>query len=258
MSYILDALRRAQAERGRGAVPGLHTPVLPAPGTSPPGPPRAAIPGWLAVTMAATVAVLAAGAAWWALQPPAVPVHQGAGPVPVPGPGPVPREVEVATTPLPSSTPAPPPGAVPEPALAVPMAPGPAARTSAQGVVPRAAGTAPQRGMPPPPDRKPAQAPPAASASPPPSAPPPHGAVAAPTGTIFAPADLPDAVRAQLPVLQISGATYSSNPEYRMAIVNGQVLHEGDPAAPGLLLEKIEPGRTVWSFQGYRYGLASR
>ena len=254
MSYILDALRRAQAERGRGAVPGLHTPVLPAPGTSPPGPPRAAIPGWLAVTGAAAVAALAAGAAWWALQPPAVPVHQGAGPVPLP----VPREVAVATTPLPSPSPAPPPGAVPEPALAVPTAPGPAARPSAQGVVPRAAGTAPQRGTPPPPDRKPAQAPPAASASPPPSAPPPHGAVAAPTGTIFAPADLPDAVRAQLPVLQISGATYSSNPEYRMAIVNGQVLHEGDPAAPGLLLEKIEPGRTVWSFQGYRYGLASR
>ena len=254
MSYILDALRRAQAERGRGAVPGLHTPVLPAPGTSPPGPPRAAIPGWLAVTGVAAVAALAAGAAWWALQPPAVPVHQGAGPVPLP----VPREVAVATTPLPSPTPAPPPVSVPEPALAVPTAPGPAARPSAQGVVPRAAGTAPQRGTPPPPDRKPAQAPPAASASPPPSAPPPHGAVAAPTGTIFAPADLPDAVRTQLPVLQISGATYSSNPEYRMAIVNGQVLHEGDPAAPGLLLEKIEPGRTVWSFQGYRYGLASR
>ena len=28
MSYILDALRRAQAERGRGSVPGLH-PVIP-------------------------------------------------------------------------------------------------------------------------------------------------------------------------------------------------------------------------------------
>ena len=25
MSYILDALKRAQAERGRGSVPGLHT-----------------------------------------------------------------------------------------------------------------------------------------------------------------------------------------------------------------------------------------
>ena len=26
----------------------------------------------------------------------------------------------------------------------------------------------------------------------------------------------------------------------------------------GTLLEKIEPGRTIWSFKGYRYGLASQ
>jgi len=83
-------------------------------------------------------------------------------------------------------------------------------------------------------------------------------AAAAPTGTVFAQADLPDAVRTQLPSLKISGVTYSGNPVYRMAIVNGQVLHEGDVAAPGLLLEKIEPGRTIWSFKGYRYGLASQ
>lgn len=80
----------------------------------------------------------------------------------------------------------------------------------------------------------------------------------APTGTVFAQSDLPDAVRAQLPSLKISGATYSANPMHRMAIVNGQVLHEGDVAAPGLLLEKIEPTRTIWSFKGYRYGLASQ
>ena len=41
---------------------------------------------------------------------------------------------------------------------------------------------------------------------------------------------LPEAVRAQLPVPKISGPTYSSNPAYRMAIVNGQVLQEGDLA----------------------------
>ena len=35
MSYILDALRRAEAERGRGAVPGLHPPAVPVPGAVP-------------------------------------------------------------------------------------------------------------------------------------------------------------------------------------------------------------------------------
>ena len=78
------------------------------------------------------------------------------------------------------------------------------------------------------------------------------------SGTVFAQADLPESVRTQLPTLKISGATHSSNPAYRMAIVNGQVLHEGDQAAPGLVLERVEPGRTVWNFRGYRYGLASQ
>jgi general secretion pathway protein B len=72
---------------------------------------------------------------------------------------------------------------------------------------------------------------------------------------VFAPGDLPPSVREQLPSLTVTGATYSSNPAHRMAIVNGQVLQEGDLAAPGLKLERIEQGRTVWSFQGYRYAV---
>ncbi len=73
---------------------------------------------------------------------------------------------------------------------------------------------------------------------------------------MFAQSDLPPSVREQLPALQVSGATYSNNPAHRMAIVNGHVLQEGDVAAPGLKLEKIEQGRTVWSFRGYRYAVA--
>jgi general secretion pathway protein B len=65
---------------------------------------------------------------------------------------------------------------------------------------------------------------------------------------VFAQADLPPAVREQLPTLQLAGVTHSTNPLYRMVIVNGQVLHEGDQAAPGLVLERIEPGRTVGRF----------
>jgi len=75
---------------------------------------------------------------------------------------------------------------------------------------------------------------------------------------VFAQADLPPAVRSQLPTLQLAGITYSSNPQHRMAIVNGQVLHEGDQAAPGLVLERIEQARTVWAFKGYRYALPAQ
>ena len=91
-------------------------------------------------------------------------------------------------------------------------------------------------------------------------APEPKPARPAPQATqapVFAQADLPPAVREQLPTLQLAGVTYSTNPLYRMVIVNGQVLHEGDQAAPGLVLERIEPGRTVWAFRGYRYALPS-
>ncbi|MBV7428915.1 general secretion pathway protein GspB, partial [Acidovorax sp. sif0732] len=84
------------------------------------------------------------------------------------------------------------------------------------------------------------------------------GAAPPPASPVFAQTDLPDTLRAQLPALKVTGATHSSNPVYRMAIVNGQVLHEGDQAAPGLVLEKIEPGRTVWTFRGYRYAVAAQ
>ena len=101
------------------------------------------------------------------------------------------------------------------------------------------------------PDAKPA--PPAAPPARP--APPPTTGTTTGTGTVFSPEQLPPAVRAQLPTLEIAGLSYSSNPAHRMVIVNGQVLHEGDQAAPGLLLQGIEPQRTLWSFQGYRYAL---
>ncbi|WP_225979082.1 general secretion pathway protein GspB [Paracidovorax cattleyae] len=70
--------------------------------------------------------------------------------------------------------------------------------------------------------------------------------------------DLPDSVRTQFPALQVSGVTYSSNPLYRMAIVNGQVLHEGDTAAQGVVLEVIEPERVVWKFRDHRIAQPAR
>ena len=106
---------------------------------------------------------------------------------------------------------------------------------------PRRAATAPESPQAQAPEPKPARPAPQATQAP-----------------VFAQADLPPAVREQLPTLQLAGVTYSTNPLYRMVIVNGQVLHEGDQAAPGLVLERIEPGRTVWAFRGYRYALPSQ
>ncbi|MES2610791.1 MAG: general secretion pathway protein GspB [Pseudomonadota bacterium] len=254
MSYILDALRRAEAERGRGAVPGIHTQAMPTTGM----PAERPGSGNVLVIGAAVVAVaaLAAGGTWWAMQrPAATPAGNGGGvavappvtPVPTPAPAPMLPPIVAAPAPAPAvatvaATPAPainqplvPSTAEPRPVapkrVAEPVREKPARETEAvrrEAVAPATAAV------------------PAATAAP----------AAPPNSPVFAQNELPPSVREQLPVLQVTGATYSSNPAHRMAIVNGQVLQEGDQAAPGLKLERIEQGRTVWSFRGYRYAVA--
>ncbi|MCK7499907.1 MAG: general secretion pathway protein GspB [Comamonadaceae bacterium] len=50
---------------------------------------------------------------------------------------------------------------------------------------------------------------------------------------------LPAEVRRSLPPLAIGGAVWSENAASRMLLVGGQLLHEGDAAAPGITLERI-------------------
>lgn len=256
MSYILDALRRAEAERGRGAVPGIHTQAMPATSASP-GADRAGSANLLVIGSAVVaVAALAAGGTWWAMQR-AEPASR----------------VVVASTPQApvSVVPAPPvptvaPPAMPVPPTSVASPPITPARVEPRPVAPLrlaeparekpAAVAAPVRPRDAEVQREPA---PAVRAQPPVAGAPAVAAApvaAPPNGPVFAQNDLPPSVREQLPALQVTGATYSSNPAHRMAIVNGQVLQEGDQAAPGLKLERIEQGRTVWSFRGYRYAVA--
>ena len=68
--------------------------------------------------------------------------------------------------------------------------------------------------------------------------------------------ELPAEVRQRLPQLSVAGASYSANPAYRMVIVNGQVLHEGDEAAAGVVLESIAPRQVVLRSAGQRWAVA--
>ena len=68
--------------------------------------------------------------------------------------------------------------------------------------------------------------------------------------------ELPDEVRKDLPALQIGGAMYSQTAANRMLIVNGQLFHEGDTLAPGLMLEQIKLRSAVLRLKGYRYGIS--
>ena len=250
MSYILDALRRAQAERGRGSVPGLHTPATPVAGPNMQGPAPARGLPWLGI--AALAGAGAVAGVWWLWRSPPVTVAAVAPaptmPVPVAVPAPVPQQ------PPPTAS-APAHAPVAEPALVAAPAPAPtptsprAAQVEAPSPPARAGRSAPA----------PAPAPAVATRTLAPRAVQPASpSPQESTGTVFALADLPAAVREQLPTLQLAGVTYSANPLYRMVIVNGQVLHEGNTAAPGLVLERIEPTRTVWAFRGYRYALPTQ
>ncbi len=241
MSYILDALKRADAERDCGAVPTLHSHAMPAAAKVPS---RLPVANWIAAI--AVLALVVGAALWWTLGRQPAPVVVMA-PAPVPAPAPA----VVAAVPAQPQTVTP---AAP-PAAAAPARPAP-------GVAPRKTAEAPPRAV--------AAARPAASAAAAPavaattkattittapnaSRP---ASAAAPQGVIYSVAELPDDLRAQLPKLSISGATYSAQAAYRMLIVNGQVLHEGDEPAPGLTLETIRQKDAVLRFKGYRYSVA--
>ena len=255
MSYILDALKRAQAERGRGSVPGLHTQSVTMPSAKETPERSSGNRGAWLIAGAAGVAALAL--AWLQFGPkgathqpvvvaqaPAAPAPAPAPvaapePVPTPAPAPVvvksdaPAPIEIDVTPPP-----PPPPAPPKPVAQqqVPAAAPAAAKRDEAARQPKLPATAP------------ADAAPVHNAAPAPVA-------AAPAAPVYNVANLPPAVREQLPSLQLAGISYSTNPKYRMVIVNGQVLHEGDSAGPGLVLERIENARTIWAFRGYRYAL---
>lgn len=233
MSYILDALRRADAERERGAVPNIHAQPYAAPSGEADAP--RATPPWLWIVLALlALAVLALGWKLFAGDSPREQVQVAAVPAAaVPAPATAPAPAPAAT---PSVTP--PPSPVPlQPVQAMPITPPtPASRAAA---TPSKAASKPAAQAEP----RPAAATLAAPASTPASA----------VERIYAVAELPEEVRRSLPALPIGGAMYSKNAADRMLIIGGQVMHEGDTVAPELKLEQIRLKSAVFRFKAYRY-----
>lgn len=257
MSYILDALRRAEAERERGHVPSLHS--------QPKSPDDAATPArrlapWLAAGGVALAAAAFTG--WWlGTRPAELPATElaAAPPAPAmapPGPpaGPPMRLPAEAGPGAHSETMTPPPltGTEPPANEAQPMpepapAPRPTVRPPAVAPAPRVAApvavpaSRPSRSRPAPPPA--VQAPAAAT----PAAP------AASVAPIIPFERLPPEVKRQLPTLALGGAVYSESAANRLLIVAGQLVHEGDAVAPGVMLEQIRPRSAVLRWKGLRY-----
>ncbi|MDO8905862.1 general secretion pathway protein GspB [Hydrogenophaga sp.] len=246
MSYILDALKRAdtERERERGTVPSLHSQNLPSGSfqrdrqrQSTRLPPYATWVGLL-------VLALVVGWYFW----PTTENRQvtASAPVLVPGPAPSPTPTTEApvlepapSEPLTTQAPdlpilAPPPSPPPPPPRAV--------RTQASGSVAGTTAAAEGASTPAAP-AAPATTPAATAGTAPPAAP------------VRRFAELSPELRAQLPQVNVSGSTYSSNPKLRTLIANGKVIQEGDEIAPGLQVETIGQRSAVLNFQGTRYSI---
>lgn len=215
MSLILDALRKADAERVRGSVPSLHShPVPPLSAGRPPASATRSTWPWIAIG----VAVGLVGAATWMW------VTRDSRQVVEPSP-PAPASVQAPAATLP------PPASVP--------GTGPAA-----GSRQHAAEPAPW----PQPEERPARAEP--KGGPPVTY---LGNVPPADAAVVPREQLPAEIRGALPQMTIGGSIYSKNPRDRSLIINGQLFRERDRLTPDLSLEEIRLKAAVFSFRGYRF-----
>ncbi|MEO5845590.1 MAG: general secretion pathway protein GspB [Caldimonas sp.] len=246
MSYILDALRRADAERERGAVPSLqsqqHT-IAEDDAAAASARPHALV--WAVVALAvALLAVLAWNFFGGAAAVPRAPIEGSITP-PLPAPLPTLRPESLPTT---TAAPAGVTGTITTapaaPTAAVAPTPMPAA-TPAIATAPPAprAGADARRGA----ARRVGAASAAGAGLPSGQA---KGAVEA---RVYSQAELPEEIRRDLPKIVIGGSSYSGDAASRMVMINGQVFHEGDRLGPGLVLDRIRLKSAVLAFKGWRY-----
>ncbi|MBA4266738.1 MAG: hypothetical protein C0453_16800 [Comamonadaceae bacterium] len=249
MSYILDALKRAdtERERERGTVPGLHSQNLPSGNMQrdrrrqATGLPRYA--AWVGLLVVA----LLTGWYFWPTAEHQADATAAPATAPDPAPSPAVRMAEESVAAPASSEPltarAPDlPILAPPPPTPPPQAP----RSERPQASSRAAASATEA--------------PASTAAPAPSTATAPTATAAPAparpeSPVRRFAELSPEIRAQLPQVNVSGSTYSSNPKLRTLIANGKVIQEGDEIAPGLQVETIGQRNAVLNFQGTRYSI---
>ncbi|UMR33112.1 general secretion pathway protein GspB [Massilia sp. MB5] len=247
MSYILEALQKAQAERQLGEAPTIHAPTLERVAT------RTARSGkrplvLALVLMSAAVAGLLAMLLRSPAQPPAAQLPASAAPTAAPAPAPVapaaatPAAVQAESVVTPARTAA---SAVPQ-AVSAPIAAAPAAApvpvkasdiadapkpASKVGVKAARANVAGEAG---------GKAPAAA-------------APAEPEERAQLLRELPEPIQRAIPQISMSGYMYSKNPADRLILIDKVLRREGEEVAPGLVLEKLQAKGAVFSFRGYRY-----
>ena len=71
--------------------------------------------------------------------------------------------------------------------------------------------------------------------------------------TVASMADLPLSVQQELPAMTISFHVYSGDSEKRLVGINNRMLREDEHVVPGLKLEQITPDGMIFSYKGYSF-----
>jgi general secretion pathway protein B len=244
MSYILDAIRKSDMQRQRGAAPTLLTSHEPSAAS------RRAMPVVYGI-LGAVLLIVGVAIGWlrpWQAAPAPTNIASNVAAAPAAEPAPLPsmppellRRVEHEPVAAKSATP---PASVPGKAAPVPAATPIATPAPSQAVALPA----------------PAPAAPAATAI----APAPVPAIVvpgtakpasepAPESRIISFAELPPNIRDEIPRMSIAVHAYSKEPRNRLVTIDNRLLHEGDDAGSGIRLEQITPDGMVFDYKGYRF-----
>lgn len=225
MSYILDALKKAEAQRKLGAVPNIHAQAPGSPHTAGPRAHRSRL--WIAPLAVLLIgAALAWYAPWQAALAPPVKVLSLAQPVPHTA------AIQAAA-----------------PVVQAPVEARPVSEKPAPPVPPITTEPSAKAESPPPKPIKESKAdklPPVAVSAP----------AAQPSKALPMLHELPENIQREIPPLTIGGYLYAANPSARSIVINNKFLREGDEVAPNLILEKLLPKEAIFSYRGYRYRLS--
>ncbi len=239
MSYILDALRKSDHERQRGAAPTL----LAAQATAvAPREPALLSYGLLALVLVGVGVAIGWLRPWQPAEAPTAVRVAAKPPGPAPSqPAPTPPELAPKSEPdarLPGTTASAAPAAPPA-SLAFPTKAHTSTSASAAAAKPGAPhpAAASRKTVEPAPEQRVNTG----------------TAAVAPAPSVMSMAELPLSIQQELPAMSITVHAYSAKPADRLVGINSRLLREGDEVAPGLKLERITPDGMILNYKGYSF-----
>lgn len=237
MSYILDALKKSDQQRQRGATPTLQAAQLT---VAAPKRPKFISYGLLAAVLLVTGILIGWLRPWQAEQAPPASALPGAEAVTAKPPVPVSQQAPaIMTTPVPLAAPPEMPGKtaqeIPAPNL-----------SRAEQTVPGEVAVKPD-------------SPATAGSGTPDTGIPGSGGAALPVASTaqeqkaISMDELPAQIQREIPAMTVQLHAYSNLPDERIVYINSNKLREGQSLMPGLRLEQITPDGMIFSYKGYRF-----